>query len=145
MTRLTDEYNTEHASALLENDDKQNDEQQEDEAKAYNELDETKDIEVGDGYVTFSQSFKYLGSTISYNLRTHCRCQRINGRAKKRMAKPTPRCLQQIPTVPRHPHEPSAMGMRNMVNTTDAAEQTGRFHASQHTTHPGYFDGSSER
>ena len=52
MTRLTNEYNTEHASALLENDDEQNDEQREEEAKAYNELDETKDIKVGDGYIT---------------------------------------------------------------------------------------------
>ncbi len=68
MTRLTDGCNTKHAPVLLENDNEQNNEQREDEAKAYDELDETKDIEVGDGHVTFSRSFTYLGSTISYNL-----------------------------------------------------------------------------
>jgi hypothetical protein len=32
------------------------------------ELDETKGIAVADGYVTFTRSFCYLGSMVSYNL-----------------------------------------------------------------------------
>ena len=35
----------------------------------YDKLDETKDIAVNNGYVTFTWLFKYLGSLISYNLR----------------------------------------------------------------------------
>ncbi len=35
----------------------------------YDKLDETRDIDVKDGYVTFTRSFRYLGSMISYNLR----------------------------------------------------------------------------
>ena len=35
----------------------------------YDKLDETKGIYVEDGYVTFTQLFRYRGSVISYNLR----------------------------------------------------------------------------
>ncbi len=35
----------------------------------YDSLPETAQIEIADGYVTFSRKFKYLGSQISYNLR----------------------------------------------------------------------------
>ena len=69
MTRLNNGHNTDHAPTLLDDDDEQNNEQRENEARIYDGLDETKDIEVGNGYITFSRSFKYLGSTISYNLR----------------------------------------------------------------------------
>ncbi len=34
----------------------------------YNKLDKTKAIKVADGYVTFTQSFRYLGSMVAYNL-----------------------------------------------------------------------------
>ena len=35
----------------------------------YDRLDETKDFPVADGFVSFTQTLKYLGSLISYNLR----------------------------------------------------------------------------
>jgi len=35
----------------------------------YNRLDETKNFSVADGFVSFTRTFKYLGSLISYNLR----------------------------------------------------------------------------
>ena len=35
----------------------------------YDNLEETKPIQVADGHVTFTKHFKYLGSHISYNLR----------------------------------------------------------------------------
>ena len=41
----------------------------------YNSLPETAQIEIADGYVTFSRKFKYLGSQISYNL---CNNDNIN-------------------------------------------------------------------
>jgi hypothetical protein len=60
-----------NAESLLvpnDDDDKPDDEQRENEGKLYDNLDETKDILVADGYVTFTCSF-YLGSLISFNLR----------------------------------------------------------------------------
>ena len=35
----------------------------------YNQLDETQDIPVADGFVSFTRTFRYLGSLITYNLR----------------------------------------------------------------------------
>jgi hypothetical protein len=35
----------------------------------YDRLDETKNFSVADGFVSFTRTFKYLGSFISYNLR----------------------------------------------------------------------------
>lgn len=35
----------------------------------YNQLAETQQIKVAEGFVTFTKHFKYLGSFISYNLR----------------------------------------------------------------------------
>jgi hypothetical protein len=35
----------------------------------YDRLDETKNFSVADGFVSFTRTFKYLGSLISYNLR----------------------------------------------------------------------------
>jgi hypothetical protein len=35
----------------------------------YDQLDETKNFSVADGFVSFTRTFKYLGSLISYNLR----------------------------------------------------------------------------
>ena len=35
----------------------------------YDRLDETKNFPVADGFVSFTRTFKYLGSLISYNLR----------------------------------------------------------------------------
>ncbi len=61
-----------NAESLLvpkDDDDKPDDEQRENEGKLYHNLDETKDILVADGYITFTHSFKYLGSFISFNLR----------------------------------------------------------------------------
>ena len=36
---------------------------------SYDGLEETQDIAVADGFVSFTRHFKYLGSYISYNLR----------------------------------------------------------------------------
>ncbi len=60
-----------NAESLLvpnDDDDKPDNEQKEHEGKLYHNLDETKDSLVADGYVTFTCSFKYLGSLISFNL-----------------------------------------------------------------------------
>ena len=43
--------------------------QTEREHEMYNRLDETKNFSVADGFVSFTRTFKYLGSLISYNLR----------------------------------------------------------------------------
>jgi hypothetical protein len=61
-----------NAESLLvpnDDDDELDGEQRENEGELCNNLDETKDILVADGYVTFTRSFKYLGSLISFNLR----------------------------------------------------------------------------
>jgi hypothetical protein len=51
------------------NDDKEHDPgQTEREHEMYNRLDETKDFPVADGFVSFTRTFRYLGSLISYNL-----------------------------------------------------------------------------
>jgi hypothetical protein len=42
--------------------------QTEREHKMYNRLDEMKDFPVADGFVSFTRTFRYLGSLISYNL-----------------------------------------------------------------------------
>ena len=39
------------------------------EDKIYDDLEETQDLAVADGFVSFTRHFKYLGSYISYNLR----------------------------------------------------------------------------
>ena len=43
--------------------------QTEREHKMYDRLDETQNFPVADGFVSFTRTFKYLGSLISYNLR----------------------------------------------------------------------------
>ena len=50
-------------------DEKHNPEQTECEHDMYDQLDETKNFSVADGFVSFTRTFKYLGSLISYNLR----------------------------------------------------------------------------
>jgi hypothetical protein len=52
----------------LPNDNGKDEEKTDQKGAIYNKLDETKDIAVDNGYVTFTRSFKYLGSLISYNL-----------------------------------------------------------------------------
>jgi hypothetical protein len=42
--------------------------QQKREDAKYDALPETEQIDIADGYITFCQMFKYLGSCISYNL-----------------------------------------------------------------------------
>jgi hypothetical protein len=54
--------------ALPDNNVKNDEEQMERKDALYDKLDETKNIEVADGYVTFTQSFCYLGSMVAYNL-----------------------------------------------------------------------------
>ncbi len=54
--------------ALPNNNDENDKEQTERKDTMYDKLDETKDIEVANGYVTFTQSFHYLGSMVAYNL-----------------------------------------------------------------------------
>ncbi len=39
------------------------------EGSIYNKLDETKDVQVADSFVSFTWTFRYLGSLISYSLR----------------------------------------------------------------------------
>ena len=39
------------------------------EDKIYDDLEETQDLAIADGFVSFTRHFKYLGSYISYNLR----------------------------------------------------------------------------
>jgi hypothetical protein len=43
--------------------------QTEREHEMYNKLDKTKDFPVADSFVSFTQTFRYLGLPISYNLR----------------------------------------------------------------------------
>ena len=54
--------------ALPDNNDENDEEQKEREGGIYDKLDETKDIEVANGYVTLTQSFRYLESMVAYNL-----------------------------------------------------------------------------
>jgi hypothetical protein len=126
MTRSTNNGIREDVR-MLEDDDEQDDQQRENEGEIYNALEETKEIEVADRYVTFTRSFKYLGSVISYNLRDDDEiCARI---AAANVEKPTPRRVQQIPAVPSNPDEPSLMGMRNVVDASDPAQQSRNLHA----------------
>jgi hypothetical protein len=52
----------------LPDDDGDNEEKADRKGAIYDKLDDTKDIAVDNGYVTFTQLFKYLGSLITYNL-----------------------------------------------------------------------------
>jgi hypothetical protein len=58
-----------HLAGALPNDDGDDEEKAEHKGTIYDKLDKTKDIAVENGYVTFMQLFRYLGSLISYNLR----------------------------------------------------------------------------
>ena len=53
----------------LPNDEGNDEEKADREGAIKDKLDDTKDIAVNNGYVTFTQVFKYLRSLISYNLR----------------------------------------------------------------------------
>ena len=71
-TREREEWTEENAGAITETERKKREAEKarlERENKLYDELDETRDIEVADGFVSFTRHFKYLGSYISYNLR----------------------------------------------------------------------------
>jgi hypothetical protein len=57
-----------HLTVALPDDDGDDEEKAERKGTIYDKLDKTKDIAVENGYVTFMQSFWYLGSLISYNL-----------------------------------------------------------------------------
>jgi hypothetical protein len=50
-------------------DDDSTPEDKELEGSIYDKLDETKDVQVADGFVSFTRTFQYLGSLISYSLR----------------------------------------------------------------------------
>ncbi len=52
----------------MPDDDEDNEDQTEREGAIYDKLDETRDIDVEDSYVTFTRLFRYLGSMISLNL-----------------------------------------------------------------------------
>ena len=52
-----------------DSDEEHNPGQTEREHDMYDQLDETKNFSVADGFVSFTRTFKYLGSLISYNLR----------------------------------------------------------------------------
>ena len=58
-----------HLDVAMPDDDEDNEDRTECEGAIYDKLDETRDIDVEDGYVTFTRSFRYLGSMISFNLR----------------------------------------------------------------------------
>ncbi len=57
-----------HLAVALPDDDGDDEEKAERKGTIYDKLDKTKDIAVENGYVTFTQSFGYLGFLISYNL-----------------------------------------------------------------------------
>ncbi len=54
--------------ALPDDNDENDKEPKEQKGVIYDKLDKTNDIEVADGYVTFTRSFRYLGSMVAYNL-----------------------------------------------------------------------------
>ncbi len=51
--------------ALPEDNDENDEERTECKDGMYDKLDETKNIEIADGYVTFTRSFHYLGSMVA--------------------------------------------------------------------------------
>ena len=53
----------------MSDDDEDNKDRMEHDDAIYDKLDETREIDVEDGYVTFTRLFRYLGSMISFNLR----------------------------------------------------------------------------
>ena len=53
----------------VDDDDKHDPGQTEREHAMYNKLDETQNLPVADGFVSFTRTFRYLGSLICYNLR----------------------------------------------------------------------------
>ena len=57
-----------HLDVAMPDNDEDNEDQTECEGAIYNKLDETREIDVEDGYITFTRSFRYLGSVISFNL-----------------------------------------------------------------------------
>ncbi len=57
-----------HLDVAMPEDDEDDEDQTERKGAIYDKLDETRDIDVEDGYVTFTRLFRYLGSMISYNL-----------------------------------------------------------------------------
>ena len=57
-----------HLDVAMSEDDEDDEDQTEREGRIYDKLDETRDIDVDNGYVTFTRLFRYLGSMISYNL-----------------------------------------------------------------------------
>ena len=58
-----------HMINSSDGDEEHNPGQTEREHDMYDQLDETKNFSVADGFVSFTRTFKYLGSLISYNLR----------------------------------------------------------------------------
>jgi hypothetical protein len=97
--------------ALPDDNDENDEEQMECEDAMYNKLDETKDIEVAHGYVTFTQSFCYLGSMVAYNL-----CNDDN-------------VMMQIVAWPRHPWGLSKKS--GGINTSTPTANTSFFVQSQ--------------
>ena len=66
MTRTSQ---SSHLDVAVPDDDEDNEDRTECEGAIYDKLDETRDIEVEDGYVTFTRLFRNLGSMIYFNLR----------------------------------------------------------------------------
>ena len=65
----TDAPQSSHLDVALPDNGDDDEERTEREGAIYDKLDEIKDIDVEDGYVTFTHLFRYLGPMISYNLR----------------------------------------------------------------------------
>ncbi len=61
--------NEQHEIDSSDDDEEHNPGQTEHEHKMYDQLNETQPFAVADGLVSFTQTFRYLGSLISYNLR----------------------------------------------------------------------------
>ena len=58
-----------HLDVAMPDDDEDSKDRTEREGAIYDKLDETIEIDLEDGYVTFTRLFRYLGSMISFNLR----------------------------------------------------------------------------
>ena len=87
----------------------------------YNKLDKTQDFPVTDGFVSFTRTFRYLGSLISYTLRDDnditSRLAAANasmGKLKEVWRNPH-RCIQQISSISCHSNEPPPVGSRDLV------------------------------
>jgi hypothetical protein len=110
--------------------------------KMYDRLDETQTFVGANGFVSFTQTFRYLGLLISYNLQDDdnitARIAAANASmgALKEVWRNPPRCVLQISPLQSHPNEPTLVGCRNLVTTKITTQQIRSVSPPQHLTHP---------